>query len=56
MVASMRYAVFVDAGYLFAQSSKALAGETLQRDLDQVERSDMRKRFREVVRKRSRDT
>ena len=32
MAASMRYAVFVDAGYLFAQSSKALAGETLQRD------------------------
>ena len=28
----MRYAVFVDAGYLFAQGSKALAGETLQRD------------------------
>ena len=28
----MRYAVFVDAGYLFAQGSKALAGQTLPRE------------------------
>ena len=28
----MRYAVFVDAGYLFAQGSKALAGQSLPRD------------------------
>ena len=28
----MRYAVFVDAGYLFAQGSKALAGQMLPRD------------------------
>lgn len=28
----MRYTVFVDAGYLFAQGSKALAGQSLPRD------------------------
>ena len=28
----MRYAVFVDAGYLYAQGSKLIAGEMMQRD------------------------